>query len=296
MDLKKQMLAFIERTKTLSKPVSIDENFQYAKLRFRDSPYSSPGNRKTTKQYSKKSNPIITTNSSRASSNKSSRYNSPSRYSPNNKNFGFYQLATNTIKELLKIRSIKQSKNSEFVTKEAKIIKKLKILVTKELKGRKVVKTHSELKSYNEKIREITKQSAEELILLENKCKMIKEDNENLKKALEKTSNLTMSEPKTKTVDEILLFVSSKAVSDKILYKDPERIEEYLENIENLAQNLIKSIKIEDFNSLMSVLAENINSEKQKLEVSKKENWDMWEYEKNIRKGLENQLKNSDNQ
>lgn len=298
MDNRKQILSHIERMSNLSKtPFALESSPKYQKLKVNSFTINSP------KRYSSKSPERTTASSasrtsrmpSKQSSNHSSRHNSPARFqSPSSRSSNFRELALRTIQELTKLRGQKLKKNLEIVAKEVKIIKKLKSLIDSEVRTRKVPLQTPAIRKIEGQIQIIMKESAEELLLLEQKCNELAEENHHLKSELDQMLDPTpivLKSKKLKDIKEYLEEYSSK--SEPVESTEISRNQKYLNNIDHIAKNLVDSLKTlsKDYTKLPYNLANMILQEKSAMVKSYEENKQMVAYEKNLRLQLEDKIK-----
>ncbi|OMJ73871.1 hypothetical protein SteCoe_27353 [Stentor coeruleus] len=298
MDNRKQILSHIERMNNLSKtPFALESSPKYQKLQVNSFTNNSP------KRYASKSPERTTASSasrtsripSKQSSNHSSRYNSPARFqSPSSRSTNFRELALRTIQELIKLRAQKLKKNLEIVVNEVKTIKKLKLLIDSEVRTRKIPLQTPAIRKIEGQIQIIMKESAEELLLLEQKCNELAEENHHLKSELNQIldPNLnTFKSKKSSNLNEYLKEYSSK--SEPIENTEVVRNQKYLITIENTAKNLIDSLKTQtkDYTKLPHILSNMILQEKIIITKSLEENKQMIAYEKNLRLQLEDKIK-----
>jgi hypothetical protein len=312
MDIRKHMLAYFERTCSANKnPAGFDlasalnsrakktepkaQNIRKNPLHIKNANSGSL----TTKSDSIRRSP-----SSRASSNRSSRLNSPAARlnSRPMRQSTFRDSVLNTINELMKVRSLKISKHVEMVTKEVRLIKKLKILIGDEIKLCKKQEDKNVIEDVNEKLSLIMKQSAEELLMLENQIKLIIEENVVLKKNLEglvekkkviSEKNIVKKvEKKVSNIQECLdELIGMDKDSSTILVEEPERSKNYLNSIDLMAEKLMEKLSCKDPLALPGVLALQISREKMLFEQPKKQNQDSLDKKIKIRKRLERKLK-----
>lgn len=297
--MKKQMLAFIQRTKSISS--SPEPDFKYAKLVLKN---SLP---KRSKDYSNTVSFINSKNSSNRSSNRSSRYNSPnksSRHNSSNKSSrynspnrfsaslynsnGFISLGIKSLDQLLAVRSNKIDKNLKIVSEEIKILKNIKFLVEKEFKNRKRPKSFSKL---DEKINEITKESAEDLIVLENKCKEISEQNKAIIKELNQTNQIDNKNEKLMNAQDYIQKTAINYQDQELSLQEPHIIPNYLETLQEIATDIFDGLKTSDFPKISSYLSQKILEEYKKSTISSDEVTKILKYQQNIRQNLENKLK-----
>jgi hypothetical protein len=174
-----------------------------------------------------------------------------------------------TINELLKLRSLKISKNLELVSKEVKLIKKLKLLIQDEISSLKKQEEKRLLQDINERLSVIMKESAEELLILEQRVKNIIEENLHLQQKLEKILNI-----KKKPVLDIQSCLNdlTQKIGDvsTMHVSEPQIFNGYLPEIDSLAQQVIKDLNCKDLRSLPGVLALQLSREKMLFEQRKK--------------------------
>lgn len=295
MDVKKQMLAFIERTNSLPKSHnSTDSSLQYKKLTLRNSPTTPKNSRLDEFKRPKQ----IRTNSYQ--SNRSSQQDSPDRFqSPGTRRGDFRTQALKTLNELTKLKATKCKKHLEIEAKEEKILKQLRKQVSEEVKGRKPVNNNAEVQKFNQKIRQIMKQSAEDLLILEDLCKELEEENLRLKDELEKAEEVKVEAKillkKKKTLQECLEILKEYPQGQRGGgLKDPEIIENYLEKVEKAAEDMVRDVGGE-WEQIAYAITGFLLEEKGKREKSVKENAEMMEYERGLRKGLEEKISKLEN-
>ena len=308
MDIKKQMLSFIERTNSLTKsPASTESSIHYSKIVLKNTPSSPSAQKPSGSESLKRPRPIRTgSNPSNSSSTRHSRQNSPARFaSPSSRRYDFQALVLKTVSELLKVRATRNSKHIEIAAKEIKIMKQLREQVRGELKGRKIIHKVDDRKKYDQKILDITKESAQELIMLENKCKEIAEENQKLKMEIE-SSGEVKERREIQKVKKIVVVRSaeecfkeiersSSGKHEIIDSKEPERIKSYLQIIESCAMRVVENTTGEDLKQVASAIAAQIRAEKEKLILLTKENERMLDYERGLRLDLEEKVNRYDN-
>ena len=187
------------------------------------------------------------------------------------------------------------------VTKEVRLIKKLKVLIADEIKLCKKQEEKNVIQDVNEKLSIIMKQSAEELLVFENQIKFLIEENLALKKNLEAlTEKKVVAEKKIvkkvdrkiKNIEECLdELIRMDKDSSTILVEEPERSKSYLSSIDSMAESLIEKLSGKDLLALPGVLALQISREKMLFEQRKKQNQDSLDYEIKMKKKLERKLK-----
>ena len=293
------MIAFIERTNSLTKSPVINENiFQYEKLTLKNS-IGSPSPKKIPGDSFKPISTLKNYNLSNPSSKNSSRRSSPARAAMRSpRGLDFQQIASKTLKELDLIRTSKLSKQAEFITKEKKIIRKIKELISNEFKNRKPIKNTSRNDSYYQQIQKIIKQSAEDLIVIEKECSEIDRENNELKASFENASNSSPISYKkrhknVKNIDECILDIYRLSQGKNEGFpQEPKKIKNYLMSIDKIANEILEKIKSDNFEEIASSLACYIQDEKTNLESAIIENQKMIDYERRVRKDLEEKLKN----
>ncbi|OMJ77101.1 hypothetical protein SteCoe_23372 [Stentor coeruleus] len=298
MDNRKQILSHIERINNLSKtPFALESSPKYQKLHVNSLTSNSP------KRYPSKSPERTTASSvsrtsripSKQSSNHSSRHNSPARFqSPSSRSSNFRELALRTIQELIKLRGQKLKTSLEFVAKEVKTIKKLKSLIESEVRTRKIPLQTPAIKKIEGQIQIIMKESAEELLLLEQKCIKLAEENHHLKSELDQMFDSipnVLKAKKPKDLNEYLEEYSSK--SQPTLPTEVTRNQNYLIKIDHISKILIDSLETQTENdtNLPNKLSNMILQEKTIMAKSFEENKQMIAYEKNLRLQLEDKIK-----
>ena len=303
MNVKKQMLSFIDRTNSLAKsPTSTESSARYSKMILKNTPSSPSAQKFSGSESLKRPRPVRTgSNPSNSSSKKPSRQNSPGRFaSPTSRNNNFQAIILKTVSELLKVRSTRNSKHIEFAAKEIKIMKQVREQVRGELKGRKIVSKVNDQKKYDQKILEITKESAQGLSILENRCNKISEENQKLRVEIENSEEIKKSgeiQKKKKIVVVRSLedcFKEIQRYSDEkfevIDSREPERIKNYLQSIETYAMRLLENTTGEDFEQRAFAIASQINTEKEKLILLTKETERIVDYERGLIKDLEEKI------
>lgn len=312
MDIRKHMLAYFERTCSGNKqPAGLDLASSLNSRNKKTDPRAqiirkNPQHIKNANSGSltTKSDSIRRSPSSMASSNKSSRLNSPAARLNSRpiRESTFRDSILKTINELMKVRSLKISKHVELVTKEVRLIKKLKILIGDEIKLCKKQEEKNVIQDVNEKLSLIMKQSAEELLVLESHIKLIIEENLILKKNLEALTdkkNVAAEKKIVKKVERKILnieecldeLIRMDKDSSTMLVEEPERSKNYLSSIDSMGESLIEKLSGKDPSALPGVLALQISREKMLFEQRKKQNQDSLDYEVKIRKKLERKLK-----
>ena len=232
------------------------------------------------------SRPLSKAGSSHNSSRNSSRYTSParqfspSRYISPSNSITFPELASRAIKDLLKVRAQKTSKTIEIVAKEFYLHKKLKSLLSDELKSKKSTTQPFSMKKVNERVAYIMKESASELLELEVKCNTISEQNQSLKILLESGKRKAVS-----------LNENLEKIEEKIEEISLERDSFYLRKIEKTAKGLVKKWAELGLDKVAGGLAWNILQENELLLRLTRENTEVLKYEKGIRMDLEAKLK-----
>lgn len=231
------------------------------------------------------SRPLSKAGSSRNSSRNSSRYTSParqfspSRYMSPSHSITFPELASRAISDLLKVRAQKISKTIEIVAKEFHLHKKIKSLLSDELKSKKSTTQQFSMKKVDERVAYIMKESASELLELENKCNTISDQNESLKTILESGKKA------------VSLSDNIEKISEKIEEITLKRDAFYYRKIEKTAERLADKWKEHGWNKVAAGLAWNIIQENKLFLKQNQENTEILQYEKGIRKNLEAKLK-----
>ncbi|OMJ93375.1 hypothetical protein SteCoe_3613 [Stentor coeruleus] len=302
MDNRKQMLSHIERMTHLAKtPLNSESIPKYQKLDINFFPNISP------KRYSSKNHERPTASSaskssrtpSKQSSHHSSRHNSPARFtSPTSRTPNFRELVLQTIQELMKVRAQKIKKNLEIVVKEVKIIRRLKILVDTEIRVRKIPLQTPAIRKIEEKIQDLMKESAEELLNLEKKCNELIEENQKLKIELEQMpeKNIEAHKPKKyKKLNDYLQEFAANCDSEENEHPDTERNLNYIKKITNLAKNVVKKLmpdqeNEENYEGVPEKLAFLILKEREFMLKISQENKQMIEYEGKIKLQLEEKI------
>lgn len=312
MDIRKHMLAYFERTCLANKQLAGIDLTPISKSKPKRVQALDQNSHKITQHLKGTNSGSLTTKSdsirrsisSRGSSNKSSRLNSPSLYTPRLiKQSTFRDSFLKTINELTKVRSLKISKQVEFVAKEVRLIKKLKSLVMDEIKISKKQDQRTAIEDVNEKLSIIMKQSAEELLILEGQIKGIIEENlelqKNLEALIEKNNALEAQKKNKKKVVKKILSIEEcldeltrmDQDSSTMLVGESERVKNYLSSVEVMAEELIKNLSVKDPKALPGVLALQLSREKMLFEQRKKQNQDSLEHQKKQRKKLEKKIK-----
>ncbi|OMJ69236.1 hypothetical protein SteCoe_33089 [Stentor coeruleus] len=302
IDNRKQMLSHIERmTHLVKSPLKSEAIPKYQKLDTKTFSNTSP------KRYSKKNHERPTANSaskssrtpSKKSSNHSSTHNSPARFaSPTSRTPNFRELVLQTIQELIKVRAQKIKKNLEIVVKEVKIIINLKILVETEIKARKIPLQTPAIRQIEEKIQALMKESAEELLILENKCNEIIEENQKLKIKLDQMSEKTYECQKVrkyKKLNDYLQEFATSYGSEENEYLDAQRNMKYIKNITHLAKNIVKKLMPDNedekkYEGILGKLASLILKEREIMLKISQENKKIIEYEEKIKLQLEEKI------
>lgn len=302
MDNRKQMLSHIERMTHLAKtPLNSESIPKYQKLDIKNFSNTSP------KRYSSKNHERPTASSaskssrtpSKQSSHHSSRHNSPARFaSPTSRTPNFRELALQKIQELMKVRAQKIKKNLEIVVKEVKIIRSLKILVDTEIKIRKIPLQTPAIRQIEEKIQALMKESAEELLILENKCKELIEENKKLKIELEQMPekiNESQKPKKHKKLNDYLQEFALNCGSEETECPDAQRNIQYIKKISHLAKDIVKKLlpdqnDEENYETIPEKLAALILKEREIMQKISQENKQMIEYEKKIKLQLEEKI------
>lgn len=245
--------------------------FLYMKTSSRNSPATSHRASKAGSSY----------NSSRGSSRYASpgKDLSPSRFVSPSHSITFQELASKAINDLLKVRAKKISKTIEIVAKEHYIHKKLKSFLSDELKSKKSATQQFSMKKVDERVSFIMKESASELLELENKCKLLSDQNKTLKKSLDKGQN-------SSTLYE---HIESIARSSELIELD--RDPSYINKIQKTAEELVSKWEGLGMNQAAAGLAWNLMQEKNLYIKVRKENSEVLQYERKIRKGLEEKLR-----
>jgi hypothetical protein len=181
-----------------------------------------------------------------------------------------------TINELIKLRKLKLTKHLEMVSKEIKLVKKLKVLVCDEIILCRKQEERRVIQDVNERLSVIMKESAEELLQIEQKVKAVVDENLALQ---EKIGKMISSKGKygrvDLTVQDCLDELADKASDvSTVLVNEPVIIKDYLDNISLLADGLIQDLGFKDVNALPGVLALYLLREKMLFEQRKKQNQD----------------------
>ena len=276
MDVRKHMLAYFERTISHNQPPKdlkpASELSKPAKAS-NSKPRSSPTQHNYSGSFSCKSEQVHRSISSKVSSNRSSRISSPAPQGKSSSGI-FKEAVMKTINELIKLRKLKITKHLEMVAKELKLVKKLKVLVCDEIILCRKQEERRVVQDVNERLSVIMKESAEELLEIEQKVRAVVDENLALQATMGKIVSWKGRQAGFDlTVQECLNDLADKASDvSTMLVNEPVIVQDYLSNISHLAEGLIQDLGFKDFKSLPGVLALYLSREKMLFEQRKKQN------------------------
>ena len=218
------------------------------------------------------SEPIHRSLSSKVNSSRSSRVSSPAPRGKPAKS-AFREAVLKTINELIKLRKLKMTKHLEMVSKEIKLVQRLRALVSDEILLCRKQEERRAVQDVNERLSVIMKESAEELLLIEQQVKTVVLENLALQERIGKIVSWKRKQGEAEgSVQDCLNDLAEKANDvSTVLVGEPVVVEGYLRDIGGLAAGLIKDLGFKDVNSLPGVLALYLSRERMLFEQRKKQ-------------------------
>ena len=278
MDVRKHMLAYFERTILSSNQSPKDlpaalKQLSTHKVTDKTSRNSPTPVKFNSDSFTCKSEAIHRSLSSKVNSNRSSRISSPVPQGRFQKSV-FREAVLRTINELIKLRKLKMTKHLEMVSKEIKLVQKLKVLVLDEIVLCRKQEERRVVQDVNERLSVIMKESAEELLVIEQKVKAVVQENLALQEKIERMFSLKRKQGGVEvSVEDCLNELTDKASDvSTMLVSEPVIVDGYLEKIGDIAERVIREIGFKDLNLLPGVLALYLSREKMLFEQRKKQN------------------------
>ena len=300
MDSKQQILSYIQRTNQLLKT-------SYIKTNDSDNIASIINlGENTLKKVSKVSSKPLSQMQTRSvttyprankTSETNSRKSSPARNcSLERSNLEFNKKLLSALNELAHTKEMKIKKNSEFIQKEDKSIQILRGLIENQKKAIKPIKKTSSFTKYEKFIQEITKESAEDLMIIEKKCTAIFESNKQMEKILEETKlqRIHNTTPVVKDLYEIYDLLSKnnycKEKNEIILLHTSFSNENYAEYVNELVDKWIKVIDLDNAKEITENLCYSLQKEAMLLQQTRKSLQSQLEERNEIKNQLEEKI------